>query len=180
MDIKARNWYITYSMAFLFQSPNLSSSVTAMSKIITLPCNFKMQYGLISSRSAHMEPFWSCQRLHAPPHHSLIHCSPILTRPKDQGKWRVILDLSYRRGLALNDQFDQVRSRFDGDLFCPRFPSIDDIVKQICSHKDDVLISKIDVARACRNLHVDPADALNSVMPSSSLWLRLELKCLPN
>ena len=92
------------------------------------------------------------------PEHNLIHCSPVLTRPKDQGKHRVILDLSYPRGLALNDQVD--RSRFDGDLFCLRFPSIDDIVKEICSHKDDVVISKIDVARAFRNLRVDPANAL--------------------
>ena len=92
------------------------------------------------------------------PDHSLVHCSPILTRPKDQGKRRVILDLSYPRGIALNDQVD--RSRFDGDLFCLKFPSIDDIVQEICSHKDDVVISKIDVARAFRNLRVDPADAL--------------------
>ena len=92
------------------------------------------------------------------PEHSLIHCSPVLTIPKDQGKRRIILDLSYPRGTALNDQID--RSRFDGDLFCLKFPSIDDIVQEICSHKDDVVISKIDVARAFRNLHVDPADAL--------------------
>ena len=92
------------------------------------------------------------------PKHSLIHCSPVLTRLKDQGKRRVILDLSYPRGIALNDQVD--RSRFDGDLFCLKFPSIDNIVKEICSQRDDVVISQIDVARAFRNLQVDPADAL--------------------
>ena len=87
-----------------------------------------------------------------------VHCSPILTRPKGPNKRRVILDLSYPKGLALNDQVD--RSRFDGDQFLLKFPSIDDIVQEICSHKDDVVISKIDVARAFRNLRVDPADAL--------------------
>ena len=92
------------------------------------------------------------------PDYSSIHCSPILTRPKDRGKRRVILDLSYPKGLALNDQVD--RSRFDGDLFCLKFPSIDDIVREICSHKDDAVIAKIDVARAFRNLRVDPADAI--------------------
>ena len=92
------------------------------------------------------------------PEHSLIHCSPILTRLKDKGKRRVILDLSYPKGFALNEQVDG--SRFDGDLFCLKFPSIDDIVKEICSHKDDVVISKIDVARAFCNLRVDPADAI--------------------
>ena len=33
-------------------------------------------------------------------------------------------------------------------------------MKEICSHEDDVVISKIDVARAFCNLCVDPADAL--------------------
>ena len=97
------------------------------------------------------------------PDHSLIHCSPILTRPKDKGKQRVILDLSYPKDLGLNDQVD--RSRFDGDLFCLKFPSIDDIVKEICSHKDDIIIAKIDVARAFCNLCVDPADAVKLGMP---------------
>ena len=41
------------------------------------------------------------------PEHSFGHCSPVLTRPKDQGKWRAILDLSYSKGFALNDQVDQ-------------------------------------------------------------------------
>ena len=56
----------------------------------------------------------------------------------------------------MNDQVD--RSRFDGDLFFLSFSSIDDIVKEICSHGNDAIIAKIDVARAFRNL--DPADAL--------------------
>ena len=90
--------------------------------------------------------------------HKFVHCSPILTRPKGQNNRRVILDLSYPKGLSLNDQVD--RSRFDGDLFSLKFPSIDYIVKEICSHKNDVVISKIDVARAFRNLRVDPADAV--------------------
>ena len=50
-------------------------------------------------------------------------------------------------------------TRLISDVFSLRFPSIDDNVKEICSHKDDV-ISKIDVARAFRNLQVDPAYAL--------------------
>ena len=56
--------------------------------------------------------------------HAVIHCSPLLTRPKDIDKRRVILDLSYPQGSSLNDQ------------------------------------SKIDVAQAFRNLHVDPADTV--------------------
>ena len=58
----------------------------------------------------------------------------------------------------MNDQVD--RSKFDGDLFSLKFPCIDDIVQEICSHKNDIVISKIDVARAFRNLRVVPANAV--------------------
>ena len=39
-----------------------------------------------------------------------IHCSPLLTRPKDSGKRRVILDLSYSKGMSLNDPHLMVMS----------------------------------------------------------------------
>ena len=69
--------------------------------------------------------------------HSFVQCSPILARPKRQSKRLSILDLSYPRGLALNDQADKIR--FDDDLVSFRFSSIDDIVKEICGHKNDVI-----------------------------------------
>ena len=90
--------------------------------------------------------------------HNQIHCSPLLTLPKDDNKHRVILDLSHPHGLSVNDQVD--RLAFDGSKFLLKFPSVDDIVKEICSQGDDVTIAKIDVARAFRNLRVDPADAV--------------------
>ena len=92
------------------------------------------------------------------PKHSVIHCSPLLTRPKDLDKRRVILDLSYPQGLSLNDQVDKLA--FDTSKFLLKFPSIDDIVQELCDHGDDVTIAKMDVARAFRNLRVDPADAI--------------------
>ena len=92
------------------------------------------------------------------PEHELMHFSPWLTRPKDKDKRRVILDLSYPKGQSMNDQVD--RTLFDGLAFTLKFPSVDDILKQIVTHGDDVTLAKIDVARAFRNLHVDPADAL--------------------
>ena len=39
------------------------------------------------------------------------------------------------------------------------FSSVDDIVEPIHGTEATALLSKIDVARAFRNLHVDPADA---------------------
>ena len=86
-----------------------------------------------------------------------IHCTPLLTRPKDLDKSRVILDLSYRQGLSLNDQVDKLA--FDNSKFLLKFPSIDNIVQEMCSH-GDITIAKIDVARPFRNLRVDPADTI--------------------
>ena len=70
----------------------------------------------------------------------------------------VILDLSYPKGASLNDQVD--RNLFDASAFTLRLPSVDDIVKEINKHADNVTLSKIDLARAFCNLRVDPADAM--------------------
>ena len=85
------------------------------------------------------------------------HCSPLLTRPKDGDKRRVILDLSYPKGASVNDAV--TRDRFDDLEFSLTFPTIDNIIEQIRYTPGKVLLAKIDVARAFRNLRVDPADA---------------------
>ena len=85
------------------------------------------------------------------------HCSPLLTRPKDTNDRRVILNLSHPKGQSLNDHVDKLN--FDGRPFTLKFPSVDDIVERILQITDP-LIFKIDVARAFRNLRVDPVDAL--------------------
>ena len=90
----------------------------------------------------------------------LVHCSPLLTRPKDNNsKCRVILDLSFPPGQSVNDLVD--KHRFDGYEFTFRFPSIDDIVGELKKYGSRALLAKIDVARAFRNLRVNPGDALN-------------------
>ena len=86
-----------------------------------------------------------------------IHCSPLLTRPKDFDKRRVILDLSYPKGTSLNDFV--TRSSFDGDDFALKLTSIDNIMDDIRNTEDPMLF-KVDVARALRNLCVDPADCI--------------------
>ena len=86
-----------------------------------------------------------------------IHCSPLLTRPKDTDKRRVILDLSFPHGQLVNNNVN--RFAFDNDAFTLKFPGIDNIVDKIINVEDPYL-AKIDVARAFRNLRVDPADAL--------------------
>ena len=88
-----------------------------------------------------------------------IHSSPLLTRPKDVDKRRVILNLSHPSGSSVNDQVD--RMRFDGVTFRLRFPSIDNITEEILKIGEGVTLAKVDVSRAFRNLRIDPGDALN-------------------
>ena len=90
------------------------------------------------------------------PHHE-FHCSPLLTRPKDLNKRRVILNLSYPSTNSVNDNV--TRNLFDGQQFLLKFPTVDHVIDQIKATEGRVLLAKIDIARAFRNLHVDPADA---------------------
>ena len=73
------------------------------------------------------------------PSYSVIHSSPLLTRPKDQDKCRVILDLSYPQGLSLNNQVDKLA--FDTSSIV-KFPSIDNIVQELSTHWADISIAK--------------------------------------
>ena len=81
-----------------------------------------------------------------------------MTRPKDNGSRRVILDLSYPRGQSVNSNVD--KSKFDKGEFILKFPNIDHITEDIVNCTDECVLFKIDIARAFRNLRVDPADSL--------------------
>ena len=156
ISARIRRFYNTCNSAFLCLFPSLNCWITkdhfsalqfqeAVSLYLAKERSYGAMLGPVKNFGHH-------------PGHKFVHCSPILTRPKGQNNRRVILDLSYPKGLSLNDQVD--RSRFGGDLFSLKFPFIDDIVKEICSHKNEVVISKIDVATAFHNLCVDPADTV--------------------
>ena len=90
--------------------------------------------------------------------HEQFHCSPLLTRPKDFDKRRVILNLSHPHGNSVNSHVD--KALFDGSPFTLKFPTVDDIASDIIECTDDPVLFKVDVARAFRNLRVDPADSL--------------------
>ena len=89
--------------------------------------------------------------------HSQFHCSPLMTRPKDGNKRRVILDLSYPKGSSLNTFVDS--ATFDQVHFRLKFPSIDQITTYI-NTLHNPRIAKVDISRAFRHLKIDPADAL--------------------
>ena len=59
----------------------------------------------------------------------------------------------------MNDLVD--KQKFVGYDFTLKFPSVDDIVKEVQKYSCRALLSKIDVARAFQNLRVDPGDTLN-------------------
>ena len=66
-----------------------------------------------------------------------------MSRPKDGNKRCIILDLSYPKGNSWNDHV--IRKQFDNSIRnTESFP----------------VLFKVNVARAFRNLRVDPADGL--------------------
>ena len=86
-----------------------------------------------------------------------FYCSHLLTRPKDDNKRRVILDLSSPAGASDNNAV--TRDKFDGSSFTFKFLTVDDIVDDIRQRKGIVVLAKIDVTRTFGNLRVDPANA---------------------
>ena len=66
-----------------------------------------------------------------------IHFSPLLIRPKDMDKRRVILDLSFPHGQSVNNNVN--RFAFDNDAFTLKFPGIDNILDKIINVEDPYL-----------------------------------------
>ena len=85
-----------------------------------------------------------------------VHSSPLLSRPKSNDTSRIIVNLSSPYGDSVNDRIGH--DVYDGSAFTLKYPSVDTIVDAIHDLGPDVLLSKIDVSRAFRNLRVDPSD----------------------
>ena len=67
--------------------------------------------------------------------HEQFHHSPLLTRPKDINKRRVILNLSHPYGNSVNSHVDA--NNFDGSLFVLKLTTVDDIVHDIVESTED-------------------------------------------
>ena len=85
-----------------------------------------------------------------------VHYSPLLSRPKANDTRRVIVNLSFPYGDSDNECIQN--DWYDGTPYELKYPSLDRIVDAIEDMGPDVLLSKIDVSRAFRNLRVDPGD----------------------
>ena len=91
------------------------------------------------------------------PPHPEFHCSPLLTRPKDGNKRRVIVDLSFGKGDAVNQV--TCKSAYEGSDFNLQLPTLDHVLDQVLQLREPRLI-KVDVSRAFRNVPIDPRDAI--------------------
>ena len=64
--------------------------------------------------------------------------------------------MSYPYGVSLNDKI--CNKNYDGVDFVLKYPSVDEIVETVQHLGSDILLSKIDISRAFRNLRVDPLE----------------------
>ena len=85
------------------------------------------------------------------------HVSPLMTRPKGEHDRRAIVDLSYGDVDSVNGQTP--RSVYDGSPYTLTLPSLDYLIHDIMNTDRPKLI-KVDIARAFRNLRINPGDAL--------------------
>lgn len=93
----------------------------------------------------------------AAPFDPWTRASPIMTRPKrDSDKRRIIVDLSYPEGDAVNDGIN-ISSIYGRDTTYS-LPSINDLVLHIKNAPKTAWIWKADLSRAYRQLRVDPID----------------------
>ena len=86
-----------------------------------------------------------------------MHISPLMSRSEQNSdKRRTIIDLSWPHGASVNDRVSKV-SYLDS-YFTLTYPSVDNIVDKIKSIGPGAKLFKIDIARAFRQLRVDPGD----------------------
>lgn len=94
----------------------------------------------------------------APPFQPWARVSPLMTRPKKgSDKRRVIVDLSYPEGAAVNTGIDT--TDYLGVDISYTLPTIADLIAKLQVEGQGAFIWKADLARAYRQLRADPVDA---------------------
>ena len=92
-----------------------------------------------------------------PPFGDQTQASPFMSRPKpDSDNRRIIVDLSWPKGASVN-HFTK-KNIYLGTTYQLKYPTVDCITDHLCTLGKDALIYKIDLARAFRQLPVDPYD----------------------
>lgn len=75
----------------------------------------------------------------------------VIPKPKQPGRWRLILDLSSPEGHSINDGIDP-------DISSVSYASVDDAVTQILRLGRGTMMAKVDIEHAYRNVPVHPGD----------------------
>ena len=83
-----------------------------------------------------------------------VHFSTLLSRPKANDTCRVIVNLSAPKVVLSMI----VKDCYDGEPYALKYLSVDSIINAVQELDPDILLSKINVSRAFRNLRVDPGD----------------------
>ena len=89
------------------------------------------------------------------PFQDTLIISPLNTVPKrEPSERRIIMDLSYPKGNAVNDYIE--KNEYLGEISQVIFPKVDDFVELIKAKGKGCLLFKRDLARAYRQISVDP------------------------
>jgi hypothetical protein len=81
-----------------------------------------------------------------------------MTAPKDDSKCRVIVDLSFPSPSGHEVNLSVNKNSYVGTPFSLKLPTVDIICQVLNIVGSNVKIFKVDLARAFRQLHVDPFD----------------------
>jgi hypothetical protein len=87
-----------------------------------------------------------------------LHCSPLMTAPKDGTKRQIIVDLSYPSPQSHSVNFSVSKTHYVGTPFILKLPTTDTICQVLTSVGKNIKIFKVDMARAFQQLYVDPFD----------------------
>lgn len=132
---------------------------------ITPPSSAEVNHPSATCHPTHISKFLETELSHgamvgpfkAPPFKPWTRCSPLMTRPKkDTTERRVIIDLSFPHGEAVNDGINTVN--FFGKDISYSLPTIGDLIARIQQQGRGAFLWKADLARAYRQLRIDPLD----------------------
>jgi hypothetical protein len=87
-----------------------------------------------------------------------VHFSPLMSRPKEGATRRVIIDLSWPREALASVNSCVQENVYLKVPFQLQLPTVDNICKLINAYDEPVSLFKIDLARAFRQVPIDPLD----------------------
>lgn len=130
-----------------------------------LPQTVEDNHPSAKAHAAHVDKFIAVEKtynaivgpFHEAPFTPWTRVSPIMTRPKrDSTEHRIIIDLSYPSGRAVNDGIDT--TNHFGNNITYSLPSISDLVERVKLQGQGCFLWKADLTRAYRQWRVDPLD----------------------